>query len=73
MAQQLNLNIVAEGIETQEQYTFLDSLKCHFGQGFLFSKPVSPEVLSHIFQVHAQSKHKVPVHFPHEAAVQSVA
>ncbi|RTR37417.1 EAL domain-containing protein [Shewanella canadensis] len=41
LGQQLNLNIVAEGIETREQLDWLNSNKCQIGQGFYFSKPVT--------------------------------
>jgi len=40
MAKQLNLHIVAEGIETNDQVGFLHKLGCHVGQGYLFSKPI---------------------------------
>ncbi|MCI4624691.1 MAG: EAL domain-containing protein, partial [Candidatus Magnetoovum sp. WYHC-5] len=41
MAKSLNLNIIAEGIETREQLLFLKSIGCFGGQGYLFSKPLS--------------------------------
>ncbi|ABV37989.1 diguanylate cyclase/phosphodiesterase [Shewanella sediminis HAW-EB3] len=41
LGQQLNLNIVAEGIETREQLDWLNSNNCQIGQGFYFSKPVT--------------------------------
>ncbi|MGF1488319.1 MAG: hypothetical protein ACFBSE_14630 [Prochloraceae cyanobacterium] len=34
---------MAEGIETNEQFIELKELNCQYGQGFLFSKPVSVE------------------------------
>lgn len=40
MAQLLGMNIIAEGIETQEQWQSLRSLGVSMGQGYLFSKPV---------------------------------
>ncbi|MET1013544.1 MAG: EAL domain-containing protein, partial [Paenisporosarcina sp.] len=40
MAHNLNLNVVAEGIETKEQLVFLQQHLCNEGQGYLFSKPV---------------------------------
>lgn len=40
MGHGLNLNVVAEGIETEEQYQLLNALKCDYGQGYLFSKPL---------------------------------
>jgi len=41
MAQNLDFKIIAEGVETENQATFLNALGCHIGQGYLFSKPVS--------------------------------
>jgi EAL domain-containing protein (putative c-di-GMP-specific phosphodiesterase class I) len=40
MAQLLGMNIIAEGIETQEQWQSLRSLGVKMGQGYLFCKPV---------------------------------
>ena len=40
MAHNLDLDIVAEGVETDNQVTFLHALGCQIGQGYLFSKPV---------------------------------
>jgi EAL domain-containing protein (putative c-di-GMP-specific phosphodiesterase class I) len=45
MARTLNLDVVAEGVETPEQAERLKAFGCKYGQGFLFSKPVpAPEV-----------------------------
>ncbi len=43
IARQLDLNVVAEGVETLEQRDFLAELTCPEIQGFLYSPPVSPE------------------------------
>jgi diguanylate cyclase (GGDEF)-like protein len=43
MAKQLNLEVVAEGIETNEQLSFLRKHSCNIGQGFLFSRAIPPE------------------------------
>ncbi|NEO57089.1 MAG: EAL domain-containing protein [Okeania sp. SIO3B5] len=40
LAQELGLSIIAEGIETQQQLLWLQNLKCDFGQGYFFSKPL---------------------------------
>lgn len=42
LAQALNMQVVAEGIETESQLRRLQSLGVEFGQGFLFSKPLTP-------------------------------
>lgn len=41
MAHRLNLKVVAEGIETDIQQVFLEEHHCDYGQGYLFSRPVS--------------------------------
>ena len=43
MTRDLDLRVVAEGIETVEQLERLRELGCQLGQGFLFSRPVPPE------------------------------
>jgi len=40
LANNLGMEVVAEGVETYEQLELLQSLKCQYGQGFLFSRPV---------------------------------
>ena len=40
LAKALNLNVVAEGIESISQLKHLQSMGCEYGQGFLFSRPM---------------------------------
>lgn len=47
----LNLNIVAEGVETEEQSRLLRLLKCDEMQGFLFSKPVPVDIFETRFLI----------------------
>ncbi|NER20569.1 MAG: EAL domain-containing protein [Symploca sp. SIO1C2] len=43
LAQTLGMDVVAEGIEVQEQVNPLIELRCQYGQGYLFSKPLDSE------------------------------
>jgi EAL domain-containing protein (putative c-di-GMP-specific phosphodiesterase class I) len=40
LAHKLDMTVVAEGIETPEQYAILIDMGCEFGQGYLFSRPI---------------------------------
>ena len=48
LAHNLKLRVVAEGVETQEQLTYLRGLDCDVIQGYFFNKPVSAEVIDQI-------------------------
>jgi EAL domain-containing protein (putative c-di-GMP-specific phosphodiesterase class I) len=41
MGKNLDLEVVAEGIESHEQLAYLRSINCHYGQGRLFGEPMS--------------------------------
>ncbi|MGH6781257.1 MAG: putative bifunctional diguanylate cyclase/phosphodiesterase, partial [Sphingomonadaceae bacterium] len=41
MGKNLDLEVVAEGIETQQQLDYLRSRNCHYGQGRLFGEPMT--------------------------------
>jgi diguanylate cyclase (GGDEF)-like protein len=43
LANNLGMEVVAEGVETREQLELLRSLNCEYGQGYLFSRPVDAE------------------------------
>ncbi len=43
IAKTLKMDVVAEGIETNQQLVQLRALNCDFGQGYLFSKPLEAE------------------------------
>jgi diguanylate cyclase (GGDEF)-like protein/PAS domain S-box-containing protein len=46
MAHSLRLEVVAEGVEEAEQLAFLREHACHVVQGYIFSRPVSPEAMA---------------------------
>jgi EAL domain-containing protein (putative c-di-GMP-specific phosphodiesterase class I) len=50
LAHNLNMNVVAEGVETIEQQTVLASLKCQLAQGFYFSKPLNKQAMDRLLQ-----------------------
>lgn len=41
LAHKLGMEVVAEGVETETQFSFLQRLNCNLVQGYLFSKPVA--------------------------------
>ncbi len=43
LARRLHLDVVAEGVETEEQARYLRSIGCGLAQGYLWSRPLSPE------------------------------
>ena len=43
MGRALEVQVIAEGIETEQQATELRELSCPLGQGFLFARPLPPE------------------------------
>ncbi|MBQ0721347.1 MAG: ammonium transporter [Gammaproteobacteria bacterium] len=45
LAKNLDLQIIAEGVETQEQLAFLKQHDCHSYQGYLFSRPLPVEAI----------------------------
>ena len=50
IARNLELAVVAEGIETPEQLRLVRSLGCEYAQGYLFSPPLDPERLHELVE-----------------------
>ncbi|MFG1603413.1 putative bifunctional diguanylate cyclase/phosphodiesterase [Actinoplanes sp. NPDC049265] len=46
LARNLDLAVVAEGIEDAEQHALLERMGCPYGQGYLFARPVWPDVVT---------------------------
>jgi EAL domain-containing protein (putative c-di-GMP-specific phosphodiesterase class I) len=49
MAHKLDMQVIAEGVETQSQFDLLKEAGCDYAQGYLFSKPVSAEEFEKLF------------------------
>lgn len=64
LAQSMHFKVVAEGVETQNQINFLKNQNCNEAQGFLLSKPLSPEDIEVFFKknltILIDSKNKHP-------------
>jgi EAL domain-containing protein (putative c-di-GMP-specific phosphodiesterase class I) len=43
LAQELDMTVVAEGVESKEQYEYLAACRCDLIQGYLISRPLSEE------------------------------
>lgn len=50
MAHNLDLKVIAEGVETEEQLQFLQQKQCNEAQGYYFSRPISADELAVILQ-----------------------
>ncbi|WP_199794687.1 EAL domain-containing protein [Lentibacillus sp. Marseille-P4043] len=51
MSHSLNMKVIAEGVETVDQLTFLENEKCDEMQGFYFSKPLPPGELTGLLEM----------------------
>jgi diguanylate cyclase (GGDEF)-like protein/PAS domain S-box-containing protein len=54
MGRALEMEVVAEGIETSEQVADLRELGCPLGQGFLFARPLPPEEIDSLLSADIQ-------------------
>ncbi len=53
LAAKLNLDVIAEGIETLEDLETLEAMGCQKVQGYLFSKPIQEKVATHLLHQQA--------------------
>ncbi|MBU0959916.1 MAG: EAL domain-containing protein, partial [Proteobacteria bacterium] len=51
MAQSLEMTVIAEGIETREQFRMLRDMGCNIGQGYLFSPAIPAKHFARLVQV----------------------
>lgn len=53
MAESLNYNVLAEGVETDLQLNFLKNIKCKVGQGYYFAEPMPAQELETLMKTYA--------------------
>jgi EAL domain-containing protein (putative c-di-GMP-specific phosphodiesterase class I) len=51
LARVLGMDVVAEGIETREQYRLLRQMGCRYGQGFLVARPMTAEAATALLRL----------------------
>lgn len=52
LAHALGLDVISEGVETQEQLEILQTLGCEYAQGFFFSKPLPETEIARFIECH---------------------
>ena len=57
MTRELEIEAIAEGIETSEQLNFLRGLGCFGAQGYWFSHPLEPEKMTQFLKTHIPQPH----------------
>ncbi len=60
MANQLHLNVVAEGVETKEQLEYLRSIRCAQIQGYYFSPPIDARAFERWASGRVSTSHHIP-------------
>lgn len=50
LSKSFGFNVIAEGVENRDQLQLLKSFECGQAQGFMFSKPVPMEEISHLYE-----------------------
>ncbi len=54
LAHKLNIDLIAEGVETKEQLAELKQLKCKYAQGYFFSKPLNSKAVEALMAAQVQ-------------------
>ena len=67
LARTLRLSVTCEGIETQEQYTYLQNLGCDLGQGYLMHKPLPVAQMEAMLSGKSPLQRENPVLLPQAA------
>ncbi|MCG8093474.1 MAG: EAL domain-containing protein, partial [Candidatus Thiodiazotropha endolucinida] len=59
MAHGLGLEVVAEGVETEDQLSQLRDMQCEYAQGYLFSRPINVDAFTDLLQYHSKAESSV--------------
>ncbi len=59
MAHGLGLEVVAEGVETEDQLQQLRDMQCEYAQGYLFSRPINVDAFTDLLQYHSKADSSV--------------
>jgi EAL domain-containing protein (putative c-di-GMP-specific phosphodiesterase class I) len=51
LARVMGMDVVAEGIETCEQFQLLRGMRCRYGQGYLFSRPLTAQAVTELLRL----------------------
>ncbi|HEX8179359.1 MAG TPA: EAL domain-containing protein [Pyrinomonadaceae bacterium] len=54
LAGNLGMDVIAEGVETEQQLEKLKAMRCEYGQGYLFSRPLDAEAASSLLLEYQQ-------------------
>ncbi len=55
LAHNLKMKVIAEGIETAEQFVHLKNLDSEYGQGYFFSKPLEAAAAEKLIEQNAEN------------------
>jgi EAL domain-containing protein (putative c-di-GMP-specific phosphodiesterase class I) len=73
LARNLGMEVIAEGIETEEQHQQLKMLGCEYGQGYLFSRPVNSQSVVHLLAQDSKRDAKPDINLARDEADVSLA
>lgn len=65
LARNLGMEVIAEGIETEEQFQQLKMLGCEYGQGYLFSRPVDNDGVVHLLAQDSKRDNEIDLNLDH--------
>jgi EAL domain-containing protein (putative c-di-GMP-specific phosphodiesterase class I) len=46
----MNMQIIAEGVETEQQASFLKEHHCDYGQGYFYSRPLNADKMQELIE-----------------------